>query len=159
MASFPQASPPTRLSSPICATCPAHLIRLDFTTRTILGKEYRSFSKMYPLLVSVLCQNDPVHTPLFCFVIISILYMIHPHWCNFQIYNEVFSHTQVRVLRIWQPVSTSSIGYLQAVVQGHKCIYVQGGNLAISWQLVSICNSLKMTHTLGRNCLPDNANL
>jgi hypothetical protein len=29
---------------PIRATCPAHLIRLDFTTRTILGKEYRSFS-------------------------------------------------------------------------------------------------------------------
>jgi hypothetical protein len=26
------------------ATCPAHLICLDFTTRTILGKEYRSFS-------------------------------------------------------------------------------------------------------------------
>ena len=34
----------TPLSSPIRATCPAHLIRLDFTTRTILGKEYRSFS-------------------------------------------------------------------------------------------------------------------
>ena len=32
------------LSSPICATCPAHLILLDFITRTILGEEYRSFS-------------------------------------------------------------------------------------------------------------------
>jgi hypothetical protein len=32
------------LSSSIRATCPAHLILLDFTTRTILGKEYRSFS-------------------------------------------------------------------------------------------------------------------
>ena len=30
----------TPLSSPIRATCPAHFIRLDFTTRTILGKEY-----------------------------------------------------------------------------------------------------------------------
>jgi hypothetical protein len=29
---------------PIRATCPAHLIRLDFTTRTILGEGYRSFS-------------------------------------------------------------------------------------------------------------------
>ena len=32
------------LSSPIRATCPAHLIVLDFITRTILGEEYRSFS-------------------------------------------------------------------------------------------------------------------
>ena len=34
----------TPLLSPIRATCPAHLIRLDFTTRTILGEEYRSLS-------------------------------------------------------------------------------------------------------------------
>ena len=32
------------LSSPISATCPAHLILLDFITRTILGEEYKSFN-------------------------------------------------------------------------------------------------------------------
>jgi len=32
------------LLSPIRATCPAHLILLDFITQTILGKKYRSLS-------------------------------------------------------------------------------------------------------------------
>ena len=33
------------LSSPIRATCPAHLILLDFITPTILGEEYKSYKR------------------------------------------------------------------------------------------------------------------
>ena len=41
----PPHKPCTRVSSsPIRATCHAHLILLDFITRIILGKEYRSLS-------------------------------------------------------------------------------------------------------------------
>ena len=41
---FPHQDPIHPLSSPIRATCPAHLILLYFITRTILGEQYKSFS-------------------------------------------------------------------------------------------------------------------
>jgi len=65
---LPHQHPVTPLSSPIRATCPAHLIRLDFTTCTILGKEYRSFSSSLcsflrsPVTSSLLGPNTFLHT-------------------------------------------------------------------------------------------------
>jgi len=44
---FPQQDHIHPLSSPIRATCPAHLIILDIITRTILGDEYKSLAPRY----------------------------------------------------------------------------------------------------------------
>ena len=52
---FPHQEPIHPLSSPIRATCPTHLIFLDFITRTILGEEYKS-------LGSSLCNL--LHSPV-----------------------------------------------------------------------------------------------
>ena len=65
---FPTKTLYTPLSSPIRATCPAHLILLDFITCTILGEEYKSLSSSLcnllhsPVISSLLGPNILLNT-------------------------------------------------------------------------------------------------
>jgi hypothetical protein len=60
---FPSGFPTKTLYTPLlshtCATCPAHLILLNFITRTILG-EYRSLSSSLCILFPFSCHFVPL---------------------------------------------------------------------------------------------------
>jgi len=75
---FPQQDTIHPLSSPIRATCPAHLILLDFITRTILGEQYKSFS-------SSLCNL--LHFS--GYLVTNYIYVMLKYWSRLALYQHL----------------------------------------------------------------------
>jgi hypothetical protein len=79
---FPHQHPVHPSLPPIRVTCPAHLILLDLTTRTILGKEYKSFSSSLcnflhsPVTSSLLGPNTPLYLFIYLCFHLFILYIV-----------------------------------------------------------------------------------
>ena len=84
---FPHQDPIHPLSSPTLATCPAHLILLDFITRTVLGEEYSSFSS---LLCSLL--HSPVTSSLLGPNILNTVFSNTLNFLSSRSVNDQVSH-------------------------------------------------------------------
>ena len=96
---FPHQDPIHPFSSPIHPTCPAHLILLDFITRTILGEQYKSFS-------SSLCNL--LHSP----VTSSLL---GPNILRQHIHSEYVTFIAC-MLQLWLHIRVSLSAYTQLPV-------------------------------------------
>ena len=110
---FPYQDPIRPLSSPIRATCPAHLILLDFITRTILGEEYKSFSSSLCILL---------HSPVTSFFLGPNI-LLNTMFSNTysSLLNQIF-YSDILIIRSCQSLFSS--GNTACTVQSLSCLCI-----------------------------------
>ena len=106
---FPTKTLYTPLPSPIRATCPAHLILIDFVTRTILGEEYKSFSSSVCNCVMTLYLFK-VH--LQTFLSIPITQKCQILSCDTLVANERYVTALVLSLHVYTAVCNTCVPFL-----------------------------------------------
>ena len=98
---FPHQTPHISLLSSIRATCPTHLILLDFITRTIMGEEYRSLSSslcsfLYSLYTSSLLDPNILLSALFTNTLgLRSSYVSHPYKTPGKNFISVYFNPQI----------------------------------------------------------------
>jgi len=106
---FPHQNPGWKSTPSIRATCPAHLILLDFITRTTFGEEYRSLISSLctfhhsPVTSSLLGPNIPLNSLLSGTLSLrSSLnvsdHVSHPYKITGQIIDHIFGHISFNTL-------------------------------------------------------------